>query len=98
MTMLADIERMIDEWQPMPDPFNGATRLILSPALFDALRSYFIPAPGTALDFCLREFEVRAALPPGYGVGYRAWRRGDDPETEFMGEQMVWFCGPKATD
>lgn len=93
---LADVEQIIADHKPLPEPFNGATRLILSRELFDAIAPHmghaFAPHTGPAI-------EVLPHLPPGYGVGYRPWRDGDDPDLQHVpAETMVWFCGPKTTE
>lgn len=95
---LADIVDAISEVKDVPQPFNGARRIMLSRDIFEKLADVLKPYMGHALTRATLDVEVRDALPSGYGVGYRPWRDGDDPEVKFMGEVMVWFLGPKSPD
>ena len=93
--LLDDIAKAIEDWKPPPDPFNGATRLVLSPDVFRALAPAMEEYAKNPLIRPRIEIDIRPTMPSGYGAGFRTWREGDDPEVQFMGEVMVWFLGPK---
>lgn len=93
---LNDIYKMIaDSYEPAPDPFNGATRLVLAPDVFRALAPEIEAYATNPLLRPRIEIDVWPTLPPKHGMGFRPWRKGDDPEVQFMGEVMAWFLAPK---
>lgn len=84
-----EIAKMIEDAPPPPpDPFNGATTLMLSSDTFRAL------AP--ALDLYAKnplirptvEIAIRPILPSGHGIGFRPWREGRRSRDE-----VVRACG-----
>lgn len=95
MTVIVDIDKMIASFGPMPDPFNGATHVVLSVRLFAALAPHLDLWRRDPLLKLHPQIEIRHELPAGYGIGYRAWQKGDDPDTKFYNKAVVWFCGTK---
>lgn len=85
-------EIKIEDFTPQPEPFNGATRVVLAQDAFDAIAPHmhavFAPHAGPRL-------EVNPVLPNGHGIGYRAWREGDDPFATDGTATIVWTLSPK---
>lgn len=93
--ILDDIAKMIEDHKPPPDPFNGATRLVLARGLLTALAPHLEPWTNNPLMGQCPEIEVSPLMPDGCGMGFRKWRVGDDAEMEVIGEVCVWLCSPK---
>ena len=92
---LDDIVAQIENIPPPPPPlFNGATRLMLSPDVHDAL----VPLM-TAMDRRRIAVETRQLLSPGHGVGFRPTVDGD-PEWQIVPGYgtLVWTCAPKTQE
>lgn len=87
---LSDIEKVIADHQPPPEPFNGATRLFLSPDLHAAIMPLMSP-----MDRRRIAVDERPMLSPGHGCGFRPTRDGD-PEWSLVPGYgtMVWACAP----
>lgn len=98
MVKLADIEQMLRDYRPPPDPFNGATRLVLAPGVMTALAPALEPWANNPLMGRCPEIEVRSTLPDGHGYGFRKWRDGDNPNQKCIGETIVWVLAPKSTE
>lgn len=92
---LADITKMIEDLKPLPDPFNGATRLIMSADMFRKLAPVLDEHAKNPLVRLRIEIDIRPTMPPNYAAGFRPWRDGDDPAYRGLGDVMVWFLGPK---
>lgn len=87
---LANISKMIADYEPPPDPFNGATRVFLSADAYAAIVPHVLP-----LDRRRIAFEQRA-MAPGYGLGFRPSRDGDDPDAVVDGYgTLVWTLAPR---
>lgn len=95
---LADIVAAVEDVREVPQPFNGARHVRLSRDVAVALADVLEPYMRNPLTRATVEFEISDTLPVGYGIGHRPWRKGDDPELEFLGPVMVWLLGPKADD
>lgn len=91
---LADVEKIIADHKPAPDPFNGATKLVLAPGVMTAMNSALEAWARNPLMGKCPEIEVRPTLPDGHGYGLRAWRDGDDPELRDI-PVVVWVLAPK---
>lgn len=90
---LAEIARCIETHKPPVDPFNGATRVFLSPDTFAAIVPHLHPFDRRRI-----AFEQRA-MPPGYGVGFRPTKDGDDKDAVVDGYGTVVFTlSPKRDD
>lgn len=87
---LADIAKIVADYQPTSDPFNGATRVLLDPVSYDKIAPLM-----TAIDRRRIAVEMRPALPPGSGVGFRP-ARDDDHEWQIVPGYgtLVWTMGP----
>lgn len=96
MIAVADIERMLADYQPPPDPFNGATRLVLAPGVLKALGPALEPWANNPLMGRCPEIEVRPTMPEGSGLGFRAWREGDDEIGKIIGQTLVWVLASKS--
>lgn len=93
---LADVEKLLADCEPPPDPFNGATTLVLAPGVMSSMTEVLeIWARNPLMGRC-PEIEVRPTLPDGHGYGFRAWREGDDVELKDI-PTVVWVLAPKAT-
>lgn len=92
---LADIEKMIADYQPPPDPFNGATTLVLAPGLLTSMQEAIETWARNPLMGRCPEIEVRSTLPDGHGYGFRDWHEGDDPEMKDI-PVVTWILKPSA--
>ena len=83
---LADVEQMIEDYQPLPDPFNGATRVFLGSVAYDQI----VPLMH-AIDRRRVAVEMRVMMHPAQGVGFRP-TRDDDPEWLIVPDYgtLVW--------
>ncbi len=91
---LADIVRAIEEVKKLPQPFNGATNVHLSPDVHTKLADVLTPYISAPITRRILTVEIREILPPGHGFGWRPWRIGDDPELEHLGPVLVWHLAP----
>lgn len=91
---LDDIDKMIADWRPPPDPFNGATTLVLAPDAFAEMQQVLEQWARNPLMGRCPEIEVRPTLPEGCGYGFRAWREGDDPDLPGI-PVVTWILKPK---
>ena len=87
---LADILAQIEDFEPIDDPFNGATELNLAPDLAAALGPTIASAP-----FGMPKVSVSKELRPGHGYGWRPAQPGDDDLSRMIGRTCVWLCAPK---
>jgi len=92
---LTDVEQMLAAHQPSPDPFNGATKLVLAPGVMAALKGAIEPWVKNTMMGRSPEIEVRPTLPDGHGYGFRPWRDGDDPEMRDI-PVVTWVLAPKS--
>ena len=83
---LADIKKMVADYQPPPDPFNGATRVFLGSVAYDQV----VPLMH-AIDRRRVAVELRSMMHPKQGVGFRPLRDGD-PEWMVVPDYgtLVW--------
>jgi hypothetical protein len=95
-TLFDDIRKMVEEYRPPVDSFNGATRLVMSPDVFRELAPHIEDYAKTPLIRPRIEIDILPTMLPSYAMGFRPWRDGDDPEIKMIGEVLVWFCGPEA--
>lgn len=90
---LADVEKVVSDHKLPPDPFNGATTLVLAPGILTAMKDALeVWARNPMMGMC-PEIEVRHTLPDGHGYGFRTWRDGDDPEFRDI-PVIVWVLAP----
>ena len=86
-----ELARTIETHKPPADPFNEATRVFLSADTYAAIVPHLHPFDRRRI-----AFEQRA-MPPGYGVGFRPTREGDDASLVVDGYGTVVFTlAPKS--
>jgi hypothetical protein len=89
------VEKLLADYQPPIDPFNGATTLVLAPGVMTAMSEAIEAWARNPMMGKCPEIEVRPTLPDGHGYGFRDWRDGDDPEFKELGTTVVWILAPK---
>lgn len=90
---LADVEKLLANYEPPPDPFNGATTLVLALGVMSSMTEALETWARNPLMGRCPEIEVRPTLPEGHGYGFRDWREGDEPELKGI-PIVVWALAP----
>ena len=90
---LQEILEAIERTPVPPDPFNGATEVLLAPDTFARLAAHLTPE--IAL-FPPRTFAIDSRLPDGTGIGFRPWREGDDELERLLGKVVCFVLSKPA--